>query len=144
MPRISLGLKNSWLLTKSDVKVQKKNCFLVNYPRVNSHCITLLKVRSQLESLHLSHMIVDHVVTKAEIRLKGRRNLSTFRRLIQKTPDQKLRKNQFDLLCDKFVKKCVNWQLGKVIGPYKIVIWIDYGQIDFFLIFALVFFELTA
>ncbi len=53
------------------------------------------KVRSQLESLHLSHMIVDHVVTKAEIRLKGTRNLSTFRRLIQKTTEQKLRKNQF-------------------------------------------------
>ncbi len=52
-------------------------------------------------------MIVDHVVTKAEIRLKGTRNLSTFRRLIQKTPEQKLRKNQFDQFCDKFVKKCV-------------------------------------
>ena len=54
---------------------------------------SVYKVRSQLESLHLSHMIVDHVVTKAEIRLKGTRNLSTFRRLIQKTPEQKLRKN---------------------------------------------------
>ena len=67
-------------------------------------------------------MIVDHVVTKAEIRLKGKRNLSTFTRLIQKTTEQKLRKNQFDLLCDKFVRKCVTAQLGKVIGPYKIVI----------------------
>ena len=69
--------------------------------------LTSTKVRSQLESLHLSHMIVDHVVTKAEIRLKGTRNLSKFRRLIQKTTEQILRKNQFDLLCDKFVKKCV-------------------------------------